>query len=417
MLKKMRRRFILAAMMAFGMVMAILLLGINLVNYYRTTSMRDEMAENLLGREQRAFQRPGAPLPPMADMPGAGPEAEFTTRFFSAHCDGDGHILFIARDHISSIDEELARKYTEEVLSEKREKGYYGDYRYLVKTDKMGITVLFLNAADALQSMRTLFWASLGTGLCSLFLVFVLVLFFSRYAIRPFTENIERQKRFVTDAGHELKTPITSIATSADIAAMEHKGDEWIENIQKQTVRLGKLVNDLVALSRLDEERPFLEKSEFSLSNAAWEASEPFAMFAKAKGKTYRQKIEENVIFCGDKNSLQQLISILLENAVKYSGENGEICMEIYRKRGKIYIEVENTCQLPQILDLNRLFDRFYRADQSRSTQTGGTGIGLSMAQAIVQAHGGRIEARKVGEDRILIKSVFPATPFSVRNR
>ena len=135
MLKKMRRRFILAAMAAFGTVMAVLLVGINLVNFYRTTSVRDEMAENLLRREQRAFHRPEAPLPPMADMPGGGPEAEFTTRFFAAHCDETGRILFIARDHISSIDETLAREYTETVLSGGKTKGYYKDYRYLVRRD------------------------------------------------------------------------------------------------------------------------------------------------------------------------------------------------------------------------------------------------------------------------------------------
>lgn len=417
MLKKMRRRFILAAMTAFGMVMGILLAGINLVNYYRTTSMQDQMAEILLSREQRAFHRPEAPLPPMTDIPGGGPEAEFTTRFFAAHCDRDGRILFLARDHISSIDEELARRYTEDVLSREKEKGYHGDYRYIVKRDEMGITVLFLHAAGALQSMHRLFWVSFGTGMCSLALVFLLVLLFSRYAIRPFAENIERQKRFVTDAGHELKTPITSIAASADVAVMEHEGDEWIENIRKQTVRLGKLVNDLVTLSRLDEELPFPDKTYFSLSDAAWEASEPFGALAKAEGKSYSQKIEENVILLGDKNSLQQLISILLDNGIKYSGEYGEIRMEIYRKRGKICIEVENTCELPRTLELNRLFDRFYRVDQSRSSGTGGTGIGLSMAQAIVQAHGGRIEARYMEEDKILIKSTFPSKSFSAKIR
>lgn len=408
MLKKLRRRFILAAMAAFGAVMAVLLLGINLANYYRTTSMRDEMAEGLMRREQRAFRKPEAALPPMADMPGGGPEAEFTTRFFAAHCDGTGHILFIARDHISSIDEDLAREYTETVLSGDREKGWYGDYRYLVREDGMGITVLFLNAADSLKYIRSLLFVSLGTGVGSLLVVFGLIVFFSRYAIRPFAENIERQKRFITDAGHELKTPIASIAASADVAAMEHEGDEWIENIQKQTLRLGRLVNDLVALSRLDEEMPFPEKSEFSLSDAAWEAAEPFAVLAKAQGRQYSQHIEEGMMLHGDRNAILQLMSILLDNAVKYAREGGEIRMEIYRKRRKACIEVENPCTLPEDFDLDRLFDRFYRVDQSRSLRTGGTGIGLAKAQAIVQAHGGRIEAKRLCGDKILMKAILP---------
>nr|WP_300816508.1 ATP-binding protein [uncultured Acetatifactor sp.] len=407
MLKKMQRRFILAAMAAFGTVMAVLLAGINLVNFCRITSAQDEMAANLLSREQRAFHRPEAPLPPMPDMPG-GPEAEFTTRFFAAHCDPAGRVLFIARDHISSIDEDVAREYTERILSEGKTKGYYKEYRYLVSRDDRGIAVLFLNVADSLQFMRSLFIVSLGTGAGSLALVFLLVLFFSRYAIRPFAENIKRQKRFITDAGHELKTPIASITASADIAAMEHEGDEWIANIRKQTLRLGRLVNDLVALSRLDEETPFPEKNDFSLSETAWEAAEPFGALAGARGKRFSQHIEEGLMLHGDRDSLRRLISILLDNAVRHSDEGGEIRMDIYRRRGRAYIEVENSCNLPQIPDLNRLFDRFYRVDESRSARTGGTGIGLSMAQAITQAHGGRIEARQPDGKHILLRAVLP---------
>lgn len=202
-------------------------------------------------------------------------------------------------------------------------RGYYGDYRYLVSRDRIGTKVLFLNAANTLQSIRALFFVSTVVGLVSLAVVFVLVLLFSGYAIRPYAENIQRQKRFITDAGHELKTPIASIATSADIAAMEHEGDEWIENIRKQTARLSRLVGDLVALSRLDEEVPFPEMGVFSLNEAAWETAEPFAVLAKAEGKKYCQNVEENLDLNGDRNAIQRMLSILLDNAVKYSDEKG----------------------------------------------------------------------------------------------
>ena len=449
MLKKMQRRFILAAMAAFGTVMLILLAGINIVNFQHTTAAQDEMVRNLLRREQRLAGQPGAegqfgaagrpetegqseetgqpgaesqpgaegqskagypgadgkpvagqpegaghpeeaPVP-LGELPFGGPEAEFTTRFFAVHYDLSGQVRFISRDHIFSIDEETARAYGADVLEKGREKGYYGEYRYGVKQDGDSLTVLFLNTAGPLQFVRTLFWLSLAIGAASLAVVFLLVVFFSRYAIRPYVKNMERQKRFITDAGHELKTPITSIAASADIAAMEYEGDEWISNIQKQTARLAKLVGELVALSRMDEEAPLPEKSAFSLSDAAWEAAEPFAVLAKASGKTYTQNIEENITLYGDSGSVRQMISILLDNAVRYSVEGGEIRLDIFRRRGKIYICVFNTCSLPDISDLDRLFDRFYRLDESRSTHTGGTGIGLSMARAIAEAHGGRI--------------------------
>lgn len=407
MLKKMQRRFILAAMAAFGTVTLVLLAGINIVNYYRTAAAQDDMVQSLLQRETRLAERPGAVPPPVGDMPWGGPEAEFTTRFFAVHYDLSGRVRFISRDHISSVDEETAEEYAEAVLEKSRKKGYYGEYRYRVSEGETGMTVLFLNAAGPLQYMRSLFLVSSAIGAVSLLVVLGLVVFFSRYAVRPYMKNMERQKRFITDAGHELKTPITSIAASADIAAMEYEGDEWIDNIRKQTARLAKLVGDMVALSRLDEEAPLPEKAVFSLSDAAWETAEPFAVLAKAEGKTYTQNIEEKLTLYGDRGTVQQMISILLDNAIKYSGENGEICLDIYRRRGKICIEVFNTCNLPDISDLGRLFDRFYRVDESRSSRTGGTGIGLSMAQAIAEAHGGRIGVRSEEGKRIWFQVVF----------
>lgn len=410
MLKKMQRRFIAAAMTAFGTVMAALVIVINIVNYCQTTSRQDDLAGNLLRHERKAAADPQKPRPSFPDMPGGGPEAEFTTRFFVMYCGADGNIKAVSRDHIASIDEETAREYTEAVLEKGKEKGYYGDYRYHVNREEEGATVLFLNASHALQSIKSLFFLSIAIGMGSILVVFILIIFFSGYAIRPYVKNIERQKRFITDAGHEMKTPITSIATSADIAAMEYEEDEWISNIRKQTARLTRLVSDLVALSRLDEEMPFPEKAGFSLSDAAWETAEPFAVLAKANGKKYRQRIEEGLKLYGDREAIQRMISILLDNGIKYSEEGGEVGLDIYRRRRKIYIEVFNTCSLPDGSDLNRLFDRFYRLDESRAAHTGGTGIGLSMARAIAEAHGGRIGVESEAGKNICFQVVLTGT-------
>lgn len=407
MLKKIQRRFILAAMAAFGTVMLLILAGINAANYYRTTTMQDQLAEELLFHEQTNRSGPEAPPPPVREKRGRDPEAAFMTRFFTVHCDADGRAKEVLRDYISTVDEETAKAYAQAVLLKGREKGYYKDYRYLVNRSEKGISVLFLNAAIQLQSMRSLLFVSLATGACSLLMVFFLILLFSGRAVRPYMKNIERQKRFITDAGHELKTPITSIATSADIAAMEHVGDEWIENIRRQAARLTKLVGDMVALSRLDEEMPFPEKSRFSVSEAAWEAAEPFAVLAKAQGKSYSQHIEEGLALYGDRNAIQRMISILLDNAVRYSDDGGEIQMQLYRRRGKVCVEVSNTCDLPDISDLDRLFDRFYRLDESRSATTGGTGIGLSMVRAIAETHGGKATVQSVDGKEICFRVVI----------
>lgn len=407
MLKRIQRRFVSAAMAAFGTVMLLIIVGINAANYYRTAFMQDRLAEALLEHEQTAFSRQEAPPPPDRGIPGRDPEAAFMTRFFTVRCDADGRARAVSRDYISSVDEEEAERYAQAVLAKRREKGYYGSYRYLVKKDEKGISVLFLNAAFQIQSMRSLLFVSLAIGLVSLLTVFILILLFSRRAVRPYMKMIEQQKRFITDAGHELKTPITSIVTSADIAAMEHEGDEWIDNIRRQAGRLTKLVGDLVALSRLDEEVPFPEKSRFSMSEVAWETAEPFVHLAKAKGKHYSQHIEEGLILYGDRSSVQRLISILLDNAVRYSDDGGEIQLRIYGRRGRICVEVSNTCDLPDISDLDRLFDRFYRLDESRSATTGGTGIGLSMVRAIAEIHGGKASVQSADGKKICFMVVL----------
>lgn len=407
MLRKLRERFILSAMAAFGIVMLMLVAGINALNYKVTVDRQDDMLAGIMEYEQIRESRPPGDKPPMiSDMPWAdGPEADFTTRFFIVHCNGEGQLMDIFHEHISSVDQEEIRQEAERILSGHREKGYWKDYRYMVRQEDAGVTIIFLNVFREQRLIRSLFWVSVVTALLSFCVVLALTVFFSGRAIRPYLRNIERQKRFITDAGHELKTPLTSISTSADILEMELEGDEWVENIKKQTARMTRLVSDLVALSRLDEETPFPEKAEFSISDAAWETAEAFGAAAQAKGKTCMQQIEENLRFTGDRAAIQRLLSILLDNAVRYGAEGGEIRLEVFRRHNRIYLMVSNPCNVEKIPDLNRLFDRFYRPDEARSSDAGGTGIGLSMARAIAEAHGGKITAES-RDGRIIIFKV-----------
>lgn len=407
MLRKLRERFILSAMAAFGIVMLMLVAGINALNYKVTVDRQDDMLAGIMEYEQiRESRLPGDKPPMISDMPWAdGPEADFTTRFFIVHCNGEGQLMDIFHEHISSVDQEEIRQEAERILSGHREKGYWKDYRYMVRQEDAGVTIIFLNVFREQRLIRSLFWVSVVTALLSFCVVLALTVFFSGRAIRPYLRNIERQKRFITDAGHELKTPLTSISTSADILEMELEGDEWVENIKKQTARMTRLVSDLVALSRLDEETPFPEKAEFSISDAAWETAEAFGAAAQAKGKTCMQQIEENLRFTGDRAAIQRLLSILLDNAVRYGAEGGEIRLEVFRRHNRIYLMVSNPCDVEKIPDLNRLFDRFYRPDEARSSDAGGTGIGLSMARAIAEAHGGKITAES-RDGRIIIFKV-----------
>lgn len=408
MLKKMRSRFIMLAVSAFGSVMLLLIVGINLINYFQIGVSQDVILEQIYEYNKSTIQYPDIMPPSVSDLEWAGgEEAEFTMRFFSVTCDDKGNLLSFDDQYISSVDEATAQAYAKEVIEKTKDRGYYEDYRYLVKKTDAGYDIVFLNVA-AMQNVRySLLTISVAVGTASFLMVLALVILFSKKAIRPFAENMERQKRFITDAGHELKTPLTSIITSADILACEYEDNEWVQNIQRQSSRMTKLVGDLVALSRLDETSPCLKNEMFSITDAAWEISESFADLAKAKEKSYTTRIENDLYMVGDQSKIQQLLSILLDNAIQYSDKKGNIQLNVSRKNGRIHIIVSNSCMFETEPNVEHWFERFYRQDQSRSVQTGGTGIGLSMAQAIVDAHKGHISAKVENANTVIFKVIF----------
>ena len=394
MLKKMRRRFIWAAMTAFFFVMFLLAVIINMGNYYVTVVRQDSILQGIYRYEQEmGAEVQEEPRFPVFEYPGTQqPEFEYTTRFFIVHCDSEGNVSKISKDCIASVTEETAEEFAGIILKKGRKSGYFGHYRYRIFQEGEECILIFLSSDAEIQFMKNLFVISAVVVAVSLLIIFLLIFILSKRAILPYVRNLERQRQFITDAGHELKTPLTSISTSTDVLVMLHGEDEWTKNIQKQTGRLTKLVSNLIMLSRLDEEMPFPEKEEFSLSEAAWESAQPFAALADVQGKKYVQNIGEDIKMYGDRASVQQMISILLDNAVKYSDDNGEIHFDVCERHGKSIIEVFNTCdKIENMAEIGHVFDRFYRLDASRSRNTGGTGIGLSIAQAVAEAHGGSI--------------------------
>lgn len=403
MLKKMRWRFIGAAMAAFTAVVLALLCVVNVWNYANVTKQQDEALRMLMNVED--MNKPFSPDKggmPFDDWRHFSPEVQYSLRFFSVHYAQNGKILRVNQDYVASVSQEDAESYAAAALARGTSSGYLNGYRYLVETRGEETVVLLLNSERELQTVRSLLWITLLIAGVCLAVVFALVVLFSRRAIEPYRKNIEAQKQFITNAGHELKTPLTAIAASADVLAMENENDEWVQSIRTQTARLSALIANLVTLSRLDEENPFPARAEFSLSEALWELGEPFVSVAQAKERAYTQSIADGLTLTGDRGAVQQMVSVLLDNALKYSPPGGSISLDARRSGKKNIITVSNTVSTAAgEIDTSRLFDRFYRGDTSHSGAVSGTGIGLSIAKATAEAHGGTISARRDGESII----------------
>lgn len=238
----------------------------------------------------------------------------------------------------------------------------------------------------------------------------ILLLLLSKRIVRPVAESYEKQKQFITDAGHELKTPLTIIGADADLAEMEWGENQWIQDIRRQTQRLTELTQDLIYLSRMEEEGLSLQSIDFPLSDVAEEMAHSFLPLAQNQGKRLEIAVQPMLSFRGDEKSIRQLCSILLDNALKYSPQEGELLFRLEKQGKNILLSVSNTTSQPiKKEELCHLFDRFYRTDPSHNSQTGGYGLGLSIARSIVTAHKGKIRAESPQESVLTIQVTLPS--------
>lgn len=225
--------------------------------------------------------------------------------------------------------------------------------------------------------------------------------------VKPFSDNYEKQKRFITDAGHELKTPLTIIEADTEVLEMDFGENEWLQDIQGQTKRLADLTNALVMLSRMEEGANSDIKIEFPLSDMAEEVCHTFQAPAKVQEKGLTCTIEPMISMKGDEKAIRGIVTILLDNAVKYTNEHGHITVNLEKKKNRIYLSVFNTTEFISKEQICHLFDRFYRTDVSRNSQTGGYGLGLSIATATVESHRGKIFAETEDEKSLRITVIF----------
>lgn len=338
-------------------------------------------------------------------------EIPYESRFFSVVLNKDGEIVNVDTGKIVSVDTSDAMEYAQTVWKKDQTKGFLEDYRYLVCDfkDDSEVRIIFLDRERELSNFHNLILTGLEVTALGLCAVFVLMVFLSARIAKPFAENYEKQKRFITDAGHELKTPLAIIDADVEVLEMDLGENEWLSDIQGQSKRLAGLTNDLILLSRMEESKTKTVMVDFSFSDMVEDTVNTFQALAKTQNKNLTSEITPMISMCGDEKSLNRLVTILLDNAVKYSEDGGKIQVRLEKEKKRIRLSVYNTTESIKKEHLEHLFDRFYRTDSSRNSQTGGYGLGLSIAAATVEAHKGKIIATTEDERSLTVTVTLPA--------
>lgn len=414
MIKKLRNKFIAISMLSITLVLTVIIVAINVINFVNVKNVIDTRMEML--SENGGMLPKDNPFPRQEDnfkreehFRGLNAEAPFDTRFFTVELDENQSVAAVDTGNINAITKEDAIEYTEDVRESNRREGFCQNYRYVVLSKENRNTLyIFLDCERELNTLKKFLRISVGISVLGIILVFLLVVFFSGRMIRPVAESYEKQKRFITDASHEIKTPLTIIEANTEIVEMESGESEWTKSIRKQIARLTALTEKLVFLSRMDEEnQSYLQRIDFNLSEAVLDTIAPYQALAETKGKHLSVNVEEDMHFTGDENAIRQAISLLLDNAIKYSEEDGNIRVESKTVGKHKVIDVINTVDYIEVGKHDELFDRFYRREDSRNSETGGFGIGLSTVYAIVQAHKGRVAARSKDGKSLSIQMIL----------
>lgn len=412
MIRELRKKFIAASMLAILIVLALIIGIIDMANYLNVDKSTRQRMEMLIANEgsfeNLKQQRMGMQPPEEGTQPqmpqnrglfnnNIMKETPFDARYFSVDLDDAGAVSTIHLDSIASVTEEEATTMAAEVLAKGKTTGYYQGFRYAKATKSDGTNYyVFLDCNRELATFSSFFRASLIVSAIGALSYLVLVLIFSKIVLRPVAESYEKQKRFITDASHEIKTPLAIIDANTEVIEMEAGESEWTKSIRNQIKRLTSLTEKLVFLSRMDEESTKLEMREFDLSGLLDETIDSYEAVAISSGKTLERVIAPNVRLYGDETNILQMITLLMDNAMKYSNEQGDILVKLEQmQKGKhrLKLTFRNTVEEIAVGNHDEFFERFYRADESRSTKTGGHGIGLSVVKAIVQAHKGKVTA------------------------
>ncbi len=330
-------------------------------------------------------------LQTIADDDGFLPSEPVYNPMFYVKADHQGNIIEVNCDRIFDTTQEEAKQFAIQIFNQNRKKGTVGQYQFLMQDKDYGSIIVFAERGMTIQMLHDLVQTSTIMAGISCIVLLALSVVLSRWAVKPVKESFERQRQFISDAGHELKTPLTIIATNTDVLENEIGENQRLTYIRNQSNRMNQLIHDMLSLTRADEGVSKTQFAEFDLSGAVLNTVLEFESIAFEAGKNLAYDIAEELRCSGDERLIKQLTAILVDNAIKHSNPKGDIKVQLITEGDRPRLSVYNTGIGVSEAERERIFERFYRSDTSRSRETGGYGLGLAIATSIVHQHGGKI--------------------------
>ncbi|MBR1701395.1 MAG: HAMP domain-containing histidine kinase [Lachnospiraceae bacterium] len=397
MIKKLRRNFIALAMgtliMAMGMVLGI----VALLAMHQVTGQYEILLDWMLAYDGKLPDGMEEIDEETRQDLAAIPEIIYETRYFSVELDADREITDMHLSFIHSVNADTVRKLTKTALKYKRRHGWIWNQgsQYLFKwkvNEDGGILLVFIDATSRAWILTTVTQYMVLMATIVVVVYFFLYSWYSRRIVQPYIETQEQQKRFITNASHELKTPLAVISANTEMLEAKSGENKWTQSTMRQIERMTGLIQELVTLSRLDEKK----KTEFvkvDWSQICAQEAEAFAEVARNAGLEFTQEITKPVYVKGEEKALRELVTIFLDNAVKYCDTDGIISVHFTAEKHMAVFRICNSYANGRNVDYDRFFERFYRADESHNSKKSGYGIGLSIAKQIVEILGGTLKA------------------------
>lgn len=420
MFSRTRKKIVLAILGMTSLFLMITLTAIYATSCLSLQKQSDEMLERYVSSynpdDEPLKVQPGdmsGDLP--GDIPSAGRPGEdahpddgtlyLQSSFYSAAFTQDMEIISVDTGWNMSRTYEEVVSLAKSILDKGKSKGHFEHMLYRVEQRDGYTLVAFMDDLLMEESMRKVLLHTLIVGAISVILFFAASVVLAGRIVRPLEENDRRQRQFVSDAGHELKTPVTVISTNAELLSRQVGENRWLSNIQYENERMGSLVTELLMLSHAEGGESIAEEVDFS--KLTQQEILAFESVAFEHGLALISRIADGIVVKGNRNQLGQIVSILTDNAISYGGSGKEIIVSLQKVHRRAVLTVENMGEIPES-DMERLFDRFYRGDEAREASEGHFGLGLPIAKAIAEAHFGEIKA-SCEKGKVIFTVTLPA--------